>query len=65
MKPAFTREIDGDDAKPPAQVAAELIKGLNKGYTYITNDFNTELLRSLALGKCMMHATTQKHQHAC
>ncbi|RKP09499.1 hypothetical protein THASP1DRAFT_5903, partial [Thamnocephalis sphaerospora] len=50
MKPDFTRELDGEGAKSPAKVADSLVQGLRKGYVYITNDFNTDLLRNLASG---------------
>jgi 3-dehydrosphinganine reductase len=54
MKPAFTRELDGDsETKSPEVVANNLIRGVENGYTFITNEFESQLFRVLSSGKCI------------
>ncbi|KAI9592250.1 hypothetical protein BDF19DRAFT_407422 [Syncephalis fuscata] len=50
-KPQFTRELDGDsEVKSPEVVAANLIRGVQNGYTFITNEFESQMFRALGSG---------------
>jgi 3-dehydrosphinganine reductase len=51
-KPAFTRELDGDSvAKSPEEVANNLVRGVEQGHIFITNEFESQMFRALGSGE--------------